>query len=137
MKAKLLALCLVTLSVGLINICPGICPKAHASAAKPAAAGNSFEKTEGYQKIDLRLREAWKNALAEGRGDGLLECILKTSSRVTSEYKTALNAAGFRARTAIGKIVTGSVKAKDVPAVANLDFVEAIELAVPMSLKKK
>jgi len=37
----------------------------------------------------------------------------------------------------VGTIVTGSLAARSVPEVAALPFVQAMELAVPMSIKKR
>lgn len=106
---------------------------AHASAKRPAKAVN-FESSPGYEKLDLRLREAWKQ---KPSGKDVLECILKAHERISEDDKAALAAAGFNLRTVVGQIATGNLKVRDVPDVSNLPFVQVMELAVPMSLKKQ
>lgn len=105
---------------------------AQASSKRPAAA-KDFESTPGYKKIDLRLREAWKERPSSRKA---LECILKARERITEDDKAALAAAGFNPRTVVGTIATGNLAVRDVPDVSNLPFVQVMELAVPMSLKK-
>jgi len=105
---------------------------AFASSKRPAAA-KDFESTPGYEKIDLRLREAWRESPSSKKP---LECILKASERLSEDDKAALAAAGFSARTVVGTIATGNLAVRDVPEVSNLPFVQVMELAVPMSLKK-
>jgi len=104
----------------------------HAMSSKPKEKV-PFEETAGYKKIDLRLRDGWQSS----NDNNVFECILKTTEKADAKQKEALQNAGFKTRTFIGKIVTGSMKRGDLYTVANLDFVEAIELAVPLSLKKK
>ncbi len=106
---------------------------APASSKRPAAA-EAFESTPGYEKIDLRLREAWKERPSSKKA---LECILKARERLSEDDKAALAAAGFNSRTVVGTIATGNMAVRDVPDVSNLPFVQVMELAVPMSLKKK
>jgi len=98
---------------------------------------SAFKDSDGWNKADLRLRQAWLESGEKGNRDRQLECILKTKERMSAEQKKEITEAGFKYRTLIGKIVTGSMKAKDLPAVANLEFVQAMELAIPMSLKNK
>lgn len=103
-----------------------------ASATKPKKM-ETFESSPGYEKIDLRLREAWKEKPTSKQA---VECILKAHERLSEDDSAALAAAGFKARTVIGSIATGTLPMRDVPDVANLPFVQVMELAVPMSLKK-
>jgi len=103
-----------------------------AAAQRPAKA-KAFESSPGYEKLDLRLREAWS---AKPTSRKTIECILKATDRMGEDDKAMLAAAGFNARTVIGKIATGNLKVRDVPEVANLRFIQVMELAVPLSLKK-
>jgi len=100
-----------------------------------AKSPDTFSETAGYKKIDLRLREAWSTSVKEDGGNKILQCIMKTKSRISDSEKERLKSAGYKFRTVIGRIITGSLKAKDVPGVSNLDFVVAMELSTPMSLK--
>lgn len=104
--------------------------------SKHPKENQSPEESVGWNKLDLRLREAWREATRSGDDGRVFECLLKTKSRATGADKKRLKAAGFKYRTFIGQIATGSVAAKDLPAVSNLETVEAMELAVPLSLKK-
>jgi hypothetical protein len=108
-----------------------------ASSRRPAK-DKAFEGSAAWEKLDLRMREAWKEATGKG-GDRnkALECIMKAEKKITSDDKAALLASGFAARTVAGRIITGSLAADDVPDVAGLPFITAMELAVPMTLKKK
>lgn len=109
-----------------------------ASARHPAAAQASFEGSPAWEKLDLRLRQAWQEA-QQGTADAdrPLECLLKASHPISADDKAVLAAAGYNARTVVGPIVTGSLKPAAVPEVASLPFVQVMELAAPMSLKKK
>jgi hypothetical protein len=95
----------------------------------------SFEGSPEWQKLDLRMREAWREAQEKGRRKKQLECLIKTKKRVSKDERSLLEVAGFAPRSVIGTIITGSVQVRHVPQVAGLDFVEAMELAVPMSIK--
>lgn len=107
-------------------------PTSDAMSSKPKNEV-PFEETAGWNKIDLRLREAWKTS----KDNKTLECIIKTTVKTTSVQKDELSKAGFKSRTFIGKIATGSVKREDLSDVANLDFMESMELSTPMTLKVK
>ena len=64
-----------------------------------------------------------------------LECIVKTKAPLSPDDKVVLTSAGFVVRSVIGNIATGSLAADNLPSVAALNFIEAMELAAPMSLK--
>ena len=105
--------------------------------AKKHPESINFEESPGWNKIDLRMKTAWKEAESEGKRSKTLECIIKTEKKPDKDGREALKQAGFMARTFIGRIVTGSVAVGELPTVANLEMVQVMELAVPMSLKKK
>ena len=107
---------------------------AHAFARAPEKE-TRFEGSPGWQKLDLRMREAWREAHEKGRRKKKLECLMKTKTRVSKDERSLLEGAGFNPRSVIGTIITGNVQVRHVPQVAGLDFVEAMELAVPMSIK--
>ena len=107
---------------------------AHAFARAPEK-GAEFEGSPAWQKLDLRMREAWLDAHKKGRRKKRLECLLKTKARVSADERSLLEGAGFAPRSVIGDIITGNVQVRYVPAVAGLEFVQAMELAVPMSFK--
>lgn len=108
-----------------------------ASARHPAVTQAGFESSPAFQKLDLRARQAWQEWRTQGGASGQsFECMLKASHPLTEDDKRLLAAAGFRPRTVVGAIVTGSVAPERVPEVASLSWVTVMELAVPMSLKK-
>ncbi len=110
---------------------------ASASAKHPAVQEQPFEGSQAWQKLDLRFREAWKDATAAGDAGRLFECMIKIEEGDNKDDRAMLSGAGFMPRTFAGTIVTGSVRAGNVPGVARLPFVKAMELAVPLKLKKK
>ncbi|HPQ80431.1 MAG TPA: hypothetical protein PLZ86_01770 [bacterium] len=105
-----------------------------AGSPKPPA---DFENSPAWAKLDLRAREAWRTGTKGDAKAADLECFIKTTRDATADDKAILARAGFKARTTAGSIMTGSVAAEDVPAVASLDFVQAMELAVPLSPKDR
>ena len=107
-----------------------------ASASAPSPA-KDFENSPAWAKLDLRAREAWRQGVKSGESGAALEGFIKPPRQATADDKALLAQAGFAARTTAGSILTGSVSAKNVPAVASLDFVQAMELAVPLSTKQR
>ena len=107
------------------------------ASGKHPAPQASFEGSPGWAKIDLRSREAWRQAVGADDRKAKLECFVKLTHPATDDDSAALAAAGFEARTVAGAILTGSVAAGRLPDVANLDIVQAMELAAPLSIKKE
>jgi hypothetical protein len=106
------------------------------AGAKHPKGDEDFAKSKAYKKLDLRLAESWRSYAKGGADpDRMLECLVKVKQRPTDAQRAALQAAGFDYRTVVGSIVTGNLKARSVPEVARLDFVEAMEQAVPLNLK--
>ncbi|HPM41193.1 MAG TPA: hypothetical protein PLY45_02000 [bacterium] len=106
------------------------------SSAKTPKAPASFEGSPAFSKLDLRSREAWRSQLASKDPGKKLECFIKSIRPMTKDDKALLATAGFKARTFVGTIATGEVTAEGLQSVAELDFVSAVELAVPLSTKK-
>lgn len=128
------------------NIAAAVLSLAVAFAAPPACGGArehtpehgvavGFEGSDAWRKADLRLREAWRNATEEGRSDQRIECLIKAAGPISEGERKALERTGFAARSVAGAIASGDLAAGDLPRVAALSFVEALELAAPMSLK--
>ncbi len=130
MRSALLCICIAIASITFLYA--GDAP-ASAKAPEPTA---SFDSSPAFSKLDLRSREAWRNQIASKNPGAKLECFIKTSRPATDDDKALLAAAGFKARTFVGSIATGEVTAAKLQPVAELDFVSAVELAVPLSTKK-
>ena len=118
----------------VIIVVPSI---SNASARHPESAQASFEGSPAWAKLDVRLRDAWRQAAQGGGENKRLECLMKTERMLSADDRAMLQAAGFEARSVVGTIVTGGLKVRRVPDVAALPFVQAMELAVPLELKKK
>ncbi len=96
----------------------------------------SHAEPRPVKKLDLRFQDAWQDAMDHHQKKRVFECMIKLHAVPTPREKEELAAAGFKARTWIKKIATGSVSARDVEAVAALPFVDVMELAVPVGMKK-
>ena len=108
---------------------------AYAGARRPAGT-KEFKGSAAYDKLDLRLKQAWDDSVAPGGNpDRHIECMLKAAARPTEEQRAALSAAGFGYRTVVGTIVTGGLKIRALQDVAALPFVQVMELAVPLTPK--
>ena len=101
-----------------------------------SATYSGFRNSDAWKKLDGRFKQAWDESMSKGDSRHVFECLIKTKATPTEGQKRELTAAGYAYRSIIGKILTGSVKAEDVPEVASLPFVQVMELAVPLSPKK-
>jgi hypothetical protein len=110
--------------------------KTEKKTPRASATYTTFKSSPGWQKLDLRFRNAWEDATVKGDSRRSFECLLKTKTTPSKDQIRQLSDAGFTSRSVIGKIMTGSIKTSDVPEVAALPFVQAMELAVPLSPKK-
>ncbi|MBI4126141.1 MAG: hypothetical protein HY465_01475, partial [Deltaproteobacteria bacterium] len=117
------------------NTCPASATHLRSSSYGGQAATGGFENSAAWKKLDLRFQDAWKDAQKRGKRKQSFECMIKLSGVPLPREKEALGNAGFKARTFIKRIVTGSVTARDVQVVAELPFVEVMELAVPVTGK--
>lgn len=108
-----------------------------ASAGKLPQKAASFEGSPAWAKLDLHAREAWRDAKDSSGAQAAFECLAKLSRPLTEEDRSLLAAAGFKLHTASGPILTGRVEPSRLPDVAALEVVQAIELATPLSLKKR
>lgn len=110
--------------------------KKEKSAEHASSKYASFKSSADWNKLDGRFKQAWDEAVSKGNEERQFECLIKVKTKLSGADKEKIKGAGFEYRSAIGKILTGAVRAKDVPAVAALKFVEVMELAVPLSPKK-
>lgn len=95
----------------------------------------SFKNSKDWGKLDGRLKIEYQKVTSKGGDEKPLECIIKTKSALRKKDKQKLLNSGFNYKSIIGRIITGSIAAKDLTSLAALDFVEAVELAVPLTQK--
>jgi hypothetical protein len=87
---------------------------------------------KGWDKLDLRSKQFVENNSNNG---ATAEVIIKTTEPINNSHKKAFKKTGFQYRTVINNIVTGSIPFDKISKVAGLEFVEIIELAVPLNPK--
>lgn len=110
-------------------------PSLTSAMSKSTAPKQPFEETAGWKKIDIRARQSYQEFKKTGK-DIAIDAIIKTKEKPSASQKDELKSSGFIARTFIGRIITGSINLSALPQMTNLEFVEVIEMSVPMSLKK-
>jgi hypothetical protein len=86
----------------------------------------------GWDKLDLRAKQFVENKSNEGK---TAEIIIKTTKPVRHAQKKTFKKVGFEYKSIINNIVTGSIAWNKLKALANVKFVERIELAVPVGPK--
>jgi len=94
-----------------------------------------FQKSPGYRKINLPLRINWEDIMHHNKKNQRIECIIKTNQKLTEDQFAALDKSKFAIRAIIGTIITGTIIAKQLPQLANLEFITSIEGSVPVSPK--
>jgi len=105
---------------------------------KVTVSKRAQEPFAGWEKLDLRSKQIWlgqKDKLAPD--SKAVNFIIKTKVPVLKNEKEAFSKAGFKYRSVIKNIVTGSMPVSALKDVAGLGFVEFIEAAVPMHTKGK
>lgn len=95
----------------------------------------NFASSPAWDKLDLRMKELWQGYLAGGFKKPTIGCIMKTKHMLTQKDKIILDENGFKVQTIIGDIVTGHLQMVNLPKVAGLNFVVALEADVPMTMK--
>ncbi|PIU55040.1 MAG: hypothetical protein COS89_08430, partial [Deltaproteobacteria bacterium CG07_land_8_20_14_0_80_38_7] len=80
---------------------------------------------------------AWLTAYQENDLARSFEIMIKTDGKISDNKNRVLFVNGFMTRSTIGSIATGTVRAGDVPKVAKIEFVKVMELAIPMSIKRR
>ena len=91
----------------------------------------SFQQTKAWNKIGLRLQQAWIDAVKAGDMDQTFECFASVRAPYSSGDRSFLQSKGYNVRLASGTIVRGNVAAKNLQQVAELYFVKTIKLSSP------
>lgn len=101
--------------------------------ADPQQGPVSFEQTMEWNKIGTQLQQAWLAAKKATDMQRSFSCYARVRAPYTSGDRSFLQSKGFNVRVAAGTIVRGDVTADNLPAVAQLPFVDSIKLAQPSS----
>jgi len=108
-----------------------------AMSSNPDKKAVILEKSAGWDKLDLGMRRKWNEARRTKHYDSMVECIMKMDEKPNKKEVVLLRKNGFHVGMTVGKIITGNIRMKNLPSVANIPFVEAIEASVPMHLNAK
>jgi len=119
---------LILISVVLITL---------SCSAKQISMSEAPSKELNTKKVDLRLRSAYERAKKEGNWSKEFKCLAKLNQNATSNALKKLKKNGFKVGIKARTIVTGIVTAGKLPQVVDLSEVKYLELAVPLSQKKK
>lgn len=105
-----------------------------------AVAAKSFP---GIEKVSTGLQADWQQHQGWVAGSTWAECFVRVAGKVSPEHRKELRAAGFFPRSEIPvvaagaseSIITGHLRMRDLPKLAKLEFVTAIEGAVLLTPK--
>ena len=114
-----------------------------ACSTHTAVASPTFATISPMTKVSTSLRETWTDAKSWHARRRWAECFVKIRGPYDAAAEKTLKQTGFKARSVVGAqggasfavILTGTVRLKDLFALADLDAVESIEGAVPMGKK--
>lgn len=132
--SKMIVLAVLCFTLPAMTSCAG--KKTENPTAKAPSKIDAFKSSPDWAKLDLHFKQAWEKAMTTNETKKKLDCFIKTTAKMNKNEKSSLADAGYTLRSLTGKIGTGSVEAADVPQVAALPFIAAMELAVPVSPKK-
>lgn len=91
------------------------------------------EQFAGWDKMDIRARQFVERTV---NNDVQMDIIIKTVKPAGWYYKMRFKRAGFKYRSIIKNIITGNIAVSNINKLAGLDFVERIELSVPLDIKR-
>ena len=94
----------------------------------------SFGSPKGIKKLDPLLRYELLKLQDSDQLDMELDIIISTKNELNETQRETLREKGANVRSVIGKIITCSAKAKDIFDVAELEFVENLEISKPLKL---
>ena len=101
---------------------------------KEVAKMNSFGTPCGIEKLDPLLRYELLKLQDSNQLDMELDIILSTRNELNGTEIEALREEGANVRSVIGEIITCSARAKDIFDIAELEFVENLEISKPLKL---
>lgn len=104
---------------------PVVTTKSDANTSIPS----SFELNPAWQKLDERLRAAWKDAMANDDRERRFDVFVRCREAVDEGDQSFLFNHGFVVRAASGSIASGHLKAIDLQSVAELPFVASVRLS--------
>jgi len=104
------------------------CPK---ETQAPADIILSFQNSRFWKKLDVNAQKEWLDAMNKGDTDRRFDCFVRVRWPADRGDESFLISKGFNVRFFSGTIATGHMKAKDMPDVAELSFVDKIQLSGP------
>lgn len=94
-----------------------------------STAEASFETSKAWTKLGTSLQQAWQAAEKANDMNRSFQCFVRIRSPYSQGDQDFLQGAGFNVQVFAGTIARGSVSAAALPRVANLYFVEHIDLS--------
>lgn len=88
-----------------------------------------FKTEKNWNKLDDALKANWQDAMKTKDSERRMDCFVRVRAPFDEGDNSFLLSRGFAVRSEGGNIVSGHVKAIDLPSVATLDFVDAIRSA--------
>lgn len=90
-----------------------------------------FSTAKIWNKLEDKAQTAWLAAKQSGDMEQRFDCIVRVRSRYDSGDRSFMESHGMVVQVAAGTLVRGRMKAKDVPDVAELPFVDEVNLWTP------
>lgn len=97
--------------------------------AKSASDAGGFQNSRAWSKLGSSLQQAWLAAKKSGDMSRSFKAFARVRAPADTGDQSFLQSNGFNVRVWAGSIARGDVKASDLEAVANLPFVDSINLA--------
>jgi hypothetical protein len=88
-----------------------------------------FQNSRAWNKLGASLQQAWLAAKKAGDMDRSFKAFARVRAPADPGDQDFLQSKGFNVRVWAGSIARGDVKASDLEGVANLPFVDSINLA--------
>ena len=126
------AICFALLAVVLCTNCYASSPPNRLS--KGGAAVQEVAPFDGWNKLDLRSRNIYKDDPASKEW---ADVIIKVTGTLKPKQMKQLEKAGFRPGAVMNIIMTGKIQMARLADLVGLSFVEYVEAAMPLGLKKK
>ncbi len=123
------AVCFVSLALSLACFAGASSKSSKGRSAQ--AISEQAEPFFGWQKLDINARQTW-----EDYRQLKMELMIKCTKPVGKAEKKIISEAGFIPTVCAGDICTGKIAINDLPKLATVDFLQAVEGAKALHYKK-